>query len=281
MVSRAVYFLWLYYAVAALAAGLGALACHGLDCARNPWPQQALLSLSLLGLAAALLAPLRRAEPRLFRLPRLGELLALPLWSVPVSWSFAVAAFALLPKAEGNVNLPRGLSSGELLPFWLTLAVVVPLLEEILFRGWLLRAFRHNDGLTAAVWLSALIFGLAHVLPAVALFAFGGGLIWGRYVARGGSLWATVFAHLVTNSMPFVLVSANGPPSPQNPGEIGLAPWTALPALALGILLMFLFFRRTPLPPEAAPRGAERSIPLFLTLLGLGVAGVLTLGTSF
>lgn len=143
-----------------------------------------------------------------------------------------------------------------------------------------MRGFRLNDGRVAAVWLSALVFGLAHVLPAVALFAFGGGLIWGRYVAKGGSLWATVFAHAVTNSMPFLFLLLDGNrPSPTGV-DMRLQPLTALPFLGIAVLLTYVYFRRNPLPAEPAPARPERSIPLFLTLVGLGIALVFALGQS-
>lgn len=133
MVSRAVFFLWLYYLVALAGFGLGTLLCTGQVCSRYPWASEALLSIFLLTLALVLLARLHKEAPELFRRPRPLELLGLPLWSVPVSWGFAVAGFALLPGAEGNVDIPSGLKPVELFPFWIALAVVVPLVECAVF----------------------------------------------------------------------------------------------------------------------------------------------------
>ncbi|MCX7784236.1 MAG: CPBP family intramembrane metalloprotease, partial [Meiothermus sp.] len=176
--------------------------------------------------------------------------------------------------SEMCIRDSSGAGWGELLPLWVVIALVVPLAEETLFRGWMLRAFRHNDGVRAAVWLSAWVFALAHVLPAVVPYALGAGLIWGRYIAQGGSLWTTIFAHTVGNSMPFVLLALG---AVRDEGS-GLAPaytgepGSALVWLGVGLWLTYLFFRRNPLSPDKTPLGAERSLPLLLTLVGLGLA---------
>lgn len=274
MVSRAVYLLWLSYLVAAVGTLLWMIPCQVGFCGEVGFLEQISAGTGLLVFAVVLMRWLYREDPTLFRRPGLRELLGLPLWSVPISWCFAGAAFALLPRAQGNLDLPSGAGPGELLPLWVVIALVVPLAEETLFRGWIFRAFRYNDGTPAAVWLSAWVFALAHVLPAVVPYALGAGLIWGRYIARGGSLWATVFAHALGNSVPFVLM-AIGPSSEEGSSlaaEFTAEPISALILLGLGILLTYLFFRRNPLPPNQAALGAERSLPLLLTLIGLGLA---------
>ncbi|MCX7600935.1 MAG: CPBP family intramembrane metalloprotease [Meiothermus sp.] len=273
MVSRAVYLLWLFYLAAAAGTLLWLIPCQVGFCGEVGFLEQMGAGTGLLVFGLVLMRGLYRQEPRLFRRPGLRELLGLPLWSVPVSWCLAGAAFAWLPRAEGNLALPSGAGWGELLPLWVVVALVVPLAEETLFRGWMLRAFRHNDGVRAAVWLSAWVFVLAHVLPAVVLYALGAGLIWGRYIARGGSLWTTIFAHALGNSLPFALwalgVSRDGGALAETPSSDPIA---APFFLGVGLLLTYFFFRRNPLPSDKTPLGSERSLPLLLTLVGLGLA---------
>lgn len=274
MVSRAVYLLWLFYLAAAAGTLLWLIPCQVGFCGEVGFLEQIGAGTGLLIFAIMLMRWLYREAPLLFRRPGLRELLGLPLWSVPISWCFAGAAFALLPRAEGNLDLPSGAGLGELLPLWVVIALVVPLAEETLFRGWIFRAFRYNDGARASVWLSAWVFALAHVLPAVVPYALGAGLIWGRYMAKGGSLWTTIFAHAVGNSLPFVWI-ALGPSNKEGSrlaSEFTTEPTSALILLGLGILLTYLFFRRNPLPKDPTPLGTERSLPLLLTLIGLGLA---------
>ncbi|WP_299431204.1 CPBP family intramembrane glutamic endopeptidase [uncultured Meiothermus sp.] len=274
MVSRAVYLLWLFYLAAVAGTLLWLIPCQVGFCGEAGFLEQIGAGTGLLVFAVVLMRRLYREEPSLFRRPGLRELLGLPLWSVPVSWCFAGAGFALLPRAEGNLDLPSGAGLGELLPLWVVVALVVPLAEETLFRGFIFRAFRFNDGVRAAVWLSAWLFALAHVLPAVVLYALGAGLIWGRYIARGGSLWTTIFAHAGGHSMPFGVMALGSGHEGGNrlASDFTPEPGSALILLGAGILLTHLFFRRNPLSPDRAPLRAERSLPLLLTLIGLGLA---------
>jgi len=275
MVSHAVYLLWLFYLAAALGALLWLVPCQGGFCGEAGFPEQIGVGSGLLFFSLALMRWLYREEPSLFRRPGLRELLGLPLWSVTISWCFAGAVLALLPTAKGNLNLPSGAGLGELWLLWGVVALVVPLAEETLFRGWILRAFRLNDGRAAAVWLSAWVFALAHVLPAVVPYALGAGLVWGRYIARGGSLWTTIFAHAVGNPIPFLWIALGPSLQPDSsPAGHAAEPLAGLALLGLGAALTYLFFRRNPLPPDRTPLAAERSLPLLLTLTGLGLAFV-------
>ncbi len=87
-----------------------------------------------------------------------------------------------------------------------------PLVEEILFRGFLLPPLRRSAGEAVAIAVSGLLFGLAHmsdpfaVLPLVIL---GTGLAWLRIRTR--SIWPGFFVHAANNSIALVS-SLYGPP---------------------------------------------------------------------
>lgn len=89
--------------------------------------------------------------------------------------------------------------------------LVAPLVEEIIFRGFVFRAFERDWGLRAAIWITALLFALIHVpqlrggIPQMlAIFAVGLTLSWVR--GRTGSLAAAYFVHLGYNGSLFVLL---------------------------------------------------------------------------
>ncbi|MCU0968808.1 MAG: CAAX prenyl protease-related protein [Rubrivivax sp.] len=94
-------------------------------------------------------------------------------------------------------------------------AVLVPVMEEIFWRSFLMRWIRHPRfegidpravGLRAIV-LSTFVFVLAHTLWLAAAIA---GLAYAWLYVRTGRLWVPVIAHAVTNAMLGVWVVATG-----------------------------------------------------------------------
>ncbi|MHB1853573.1 MAG: CPBP family intramembrane glutamic endopeptidase, partial [Acidimicrobiales bacterium] len=85
----------------------------------------------------------------------------------------------------------------------LVLVVVVgaPVVEELFFRGLLLRSLQARIGSVGAVIVSGLLFGLAHFeplqLPVLALF----GVVLGVLALRTGRLGPGICAHAAFNSL--------------------------------------------------------------------------------
>lgn len=97
----------------------------------------------------------------------------------------------------------------------IALAIVPALCEELFFRGFLLRAFRSAMSPAVAIVVSAMLFGLFHVLvrdalmlerfPPTALL----GLVLGWLAIRTGSLWPGVVLHVVHNTTILLLPQWN------------------------------------------------------------------------
>ncbi len=94
-------------------------------------------------------------------------------------------------------------------------ALVVPVMEELFWRSFLMRWVQHPGfervdpqtvGLKAIV-LSTFVFMLAHTLWLAAIVA---GLAYALLYRRTGKLWTAVIAHAVTNGMLGVYVIATG-----------------------------------------------------------------------
>lgn len=87
------------------------------------------------------------------------------------------------------------------LAFWVIVAVVSPLNEEMFFRGFCLRMFASKWGTWTGILLSAVLFASVHLelaqLPALTLF----GILLGWRVARTGRVGETVVAHVVFNTL--------------------------------------------------------------------------------
>lgn len=84
-------------------------------------------------------------------------------------------------------------------------AVVPAFCEEILFRGYILRAFEKSWGISAAIVVSGIVFGLFHLqlgnlMPLATL-----GIILAVMTWLSGSLWPAVAAHFINNGSAVLL----------------------------------------------------------------------------
>ncbi|MBW7572789.1 CPBP family intramembrane glutamic endopeptidase [Caproiciproducens faecalis] len=88
--------------------------------------------------------------------------------------------------------------------YFLTIAVIPPLVEELFFRGVVLHSLRkYGDGF--AVVGSAILFGLYHGNFVQMVFAFLAGLVMALVVVRTNSLWPSIMIHFFNNGISFVV----------------------------------------------------------------------------
>lgn len=95
---------------------------------------------------------------------------------------------------------------------WAILSTVVaaPLLEEILFRGLIFESCRERFGRGAAVLVSALLFGLIHVVPVQMINAFVVGLILGYIYLKTNSLLSVIILHAINNAIAYLVMALFG-----------------------------------------------------------------------
>ena len=79
------------------------------------------------------------------------------------------------------------------------LAVIPPLVEELIFRGIFFGSYR-KAGMTGAALMSGLLFGCFHLNINQALYAFVIGIVFAYMVEATGSLWSSVIAHFAVNT---------------------------------------------------------------------------------
>jgi membrane protease YdiL (CAAX protease family) len=82
---------------------------------------------------------------------------------------------------------------------FLALVAVVPLVEEVAFRGWMLRNIRTHVGVRWSVVLTALVFGLIHFDPMALPNHFLFGVATAVAVYSTGSLWPSIAFHALNN----------------------------------------------------------------------------------
>ncbi len=133
------------------------------------------------------------------------------LW-VSAAWALALEALdvgfesqhILLALATAS-PLERGLALGYG-------AVMAPIVEEVLFRGFLLPPLARRAGEQQAVVWGGLLFGVVHMtdpFAVVPLVVLGSGLGWLRW--RSGSLWPAILLHSANNTIALVMAMHGEP----------------------------------------------------------------------
>ena len=83
----------------------------------------------------------------------------------------------------------------------LAIAVIGPVLEELLFRGAITKALLQQYSPTKAILLSALLFGVFHINPAQILPAFLIGILFAWTYYKTASLIPCILMHILNNSL--------------------------------------------------------------------------------
>lgn len=90
---------------------------------------------------------------------------------------------------------------------FITVCILAPILEEILFRGIILRGlFQQGVSPIIAIALSSLLFGLAHMNPWQFLGAGLLGAVFGFVYYRTKALWICIFLHALNNTVSFIFM---------------------------------------------------------------------------
>ncbi len=113
----------------------------------------------------------------------------------------------MLILATGNLWGGMAVAYKGLSQLWAVLSMLmIGYVEEVLFRGFLFRALIKKDGPTPAIIISAVTFGIGHIVNLLAgqanletvmqvLFAIAWGFIFTFAFWKGGSLWPCVAVH--------------------------------------------------------------------------------------
>lgn len=188
--------------------------------------------------------PLREAGLR--RTP--GRRVFLAAGVTPALYLLVTLVLGLLPEAwlESYAEASAALTQTGLLTVIATV-VVVPIAEEVVFRGLILsRLGRALPGWLAVV-ISALLFGVCHGQPVWIAYAFVLGLVFGFMDLRARSIWPSLCAHIIFNGIGQLMTALT---------EAQFDPWPTLLALTgAGILLcaavgIFALRRRGPKFPQ-------------------------------
>lgn len=199
-------------------------------------------------------------------------------------WLQWLSLFGIQPY-QADYNNDAGLLSLGL--NLLIYAVLPGIVEELVFRGWILGALR-PAGEVRALWASALIFGLIHGNLTQIPFALILGLLFGYLYLCTGRLWPGMLIHALNNALSVILSWLDNPLSSAQSTAVQVA---AMAALAVGGWLAARWLYRRPSATPFTRRlsnyntdsplsNAERARAVWLSpplLVGFVFMGLMTL----
>lgn len=110
-----------------------------------------------------------------------------------------LAMTPLLRMSSGFKEANEAFFAGEIIFELLGSCLLIPIAEELLYRGVVYKRLRLLAGAVPAVFLSALIFGIMHVNLVQFLYAGILGLLLAFLLEKTGFLYAPVLAHIAAN----------------------------------------------------------------------------------
>lgn len=134
---------------------------------------------------------------------------------------------------------------------FLKVAVVAPVVEELIFRGLILQGFRRNYNAFVAVFMSALLFALYHLNPWQFPATFVLGLLLGWIVVRTNSIILSIIGHSINNFLVllnitfFEQIHSNAIYLIEKKQLYYISTLVVIVSLILIFLLSFRWFRKT------------------------------------
>ncbi len=129
------------------------------------------------------------------------------LWTTVASFGMAIPFAWLQEHLPALPNVVEAEMHSILSDYWgyAVVCLLAPLVEEVVFRGGVLRVLLRQMRPWAAVAVSALLFCLVHGNPAQMPYAFIAGLLLGWMYWRTGSVLPGIVYHWVNNSLAYVV----------------------------------------------------------------------------
>lgn len=118
--------------------------------------------------------------------------------------------------------------------------LLIPIAEELLFRGIVFKRLRVWTGYRLAITLSALIFGLIHLNLVQFLYAGILGLFLAFLLEKTGSLWMPILGHMTANLIAIVRAETNWLAFSYQPTFAGIG-FTLVMVLVAALIIVFMF----------------------------------------
>lgn len=113
--------------------------------------------------------------------------------------------FPLEKISSGYEELMEIVMSGNFIIVFITVGVMGPIVEEIIFRGLILSELKRVIPIQAAIIIQAFLFGAYHMNLLQGMYAFVIGIVLGLVMVKTRSLWTAIFVHIFFNSINVIL----------------------------------------------------------------------------
>lgn len=189
-----------------------------------------LLLIVIIGLAIAYL-PILGVLPRMLIAQKqrelsgwTGKMSVKKLLAIPVLLAFCYFAFTALlyltgfsgfitkitgaPQNQDIVVIFHTVPASSKIILFFLISVVAPVVEEIIFRGYLYPVLKKYSGATAALITSSVLFSLVHLNMGLFIPITLMGILMAKLYDKTGSLWAPIIAHATNNAIACFLILA-------------------------------------------------------------------------
>lgn len=113
------------------------------------------------------------------------------------------------PVQVQNTGFSELMNSTEYLLAFVSLVVIAPIAEEVLFRGYLFGKLRKYAPLWVAILITSVLFGIVHFQWNVGIDVFALSIVLCLLRVVSGSLWPSILLHMLKNGIAFYLLFIN------------------------------------------------------------------------
>lgn len=122
--------------------------------------------------------------------------------------AIAIEKFVKVP--DGGINtISEMIYSGAAILSVITVVILAPILEEIIFRGIIFNKLNSKMNTTAAIIISALVFGIFHMNIVQGLNAFVIGIVLAFIYAKTHNLYTCISIHFINNLLSVITQRIN------------------------------------------------------------------------
>ena len=125
-----------------------------------------------------------------------------------------VALFSIFPWFDAeqiqNVGFNVYMSGGERIIAFIILVVIAPIVEELIFRGWLYGQLRKRTNMVVSILVTSLLFGIMHFQWNVGVNVFALSVVLCGLREITGTIYAGILTHMIKNGVAFYLLYVLG-----------------------------------------------------------------------